>query len=168
MQAWKKYPIWKVPDFTLGLESFQSLCLPSTSDSVATPRRQQTYAFPGQQLRTFMETKQQKRAFKEEKMGGQIVEELSSWSLTNSDIKKDLSRPQKPQLVRDRAASEPKDGLVSGSSSFSSLSPPPHRAPSLFQRALKGACHARLPTSWGRSLSSGPRKAKESSDRAGH
>lgn len=118
---------------------------------------------PASSLELFMETKQQKRV-KEEKMYGQIVEELSAVELTNSDIKKDLSRPQKPQLVRQGCASEPKDGLQSGSSSFSSLSPsssqdhpsasapprepfpPSSRAPSLSQK------------------SSGPSESKESSD----
>ena len=118
---------------------------------------------PASSLELFMETKQQKRV-KEEKMYGQIVEELSAVELTNSDIKKDLSRPQKPQLVRQGCTSEPKDGLQSGSSSLSSLSPsssqdhpsasaplrepfpPSSRAPSLGQR------------------SSGPSESKESSD----
>lgn len=78
---------------------------------------------PASSLELFMETKQQKRV-KEEKMYGQIVEELSAVELTNSDIKKGLSRPQKPQLVRQGCASEPKDGCSqSRSSSFSSLSP---------------------------------------------
>lgn len=77
---------------------------------------------PASSLELFMETKQQKRV-KEEKMYGQIVEELSAVELTNSDIKKGLSRPQKPQLVRQGCASEPKDGSQSRSSSFSSLSP---------------------------------------------
>lgn len=63
-----------------------------------------------------METKQQKRV-KEEKMYGQIVEELSAVELTNSDIKKDFPRMQKPQLVRQSCATEPKESLPSVSSS---------------------------------------------------
>lgn len=65
-----------------------------------------------------METKQQKRV-KEEKMYGQIVEELSAVELTNSDIKKDFPRMQKPQLVRQSCATEPKESLPSMSSSSS-------------------------------------------------
>lgn len=160
----EKYPIWKVPQtLPLGLESSIPLCLPSTSDSVATLGGSKRMLSPASSLELFMETKQQKRV-KEEKMYGQIVEELSAVELTNSDIKKDLSRPQKPQLVRQGCASEPKDGLQSGSSSFSSLSPsssqdqpsasmplrepfpPSSRAPSLGQK------------------SSGPSESRESSD----
>nr|XP_010963957.1 transcription factor HIVEP2 [Camelus bactrianus]XP_045380560.1 transcription factor HIVEP2 [Camelus bactrianus]XP_045380561.1 transcription factor HIVEP2 [Camelus bactrianus]XP_045380562.1 transcription factor HIVEP2 [Camelus bactrianus]XP_045380563.1 transcription factor HIVEP2 [Camelus bactrianus]XP_045380564.1 transcription factor HIVEP2 [Camelus bactrianus]XP_045380565.1 transcription factor HIVEP2 [Camelus bactrianus]XP_045380566.1 transcription factor HIVEP2 [Camelus bactrianus]XP_ len=160
----EKYPLWKVPQtLPLGLESSIPLCLPSTSDGVATLGGSKRMLSPASSLELFMETKQQKRV-KEEKMYGQIVEELSAVELTNSDIKKDLSRPQKPQLVRQGCASEPKDGLQSGSSSFSSLSPsssqdhpstsvplreplpPSSRAPSLGQR------------------SSGPSESKESSD----
>lgn len=160
----EKYPIWKVPQtLPLGLESSIPLCLPSTSDSVATLGGSKRMLSPASSLELFMETKQQKRV-KEEKMYGQIVEELSAVELTSSDIKKDMSRPQKPQLVRQGCASEPKDGLQSGSSSFSSLSPsssqdhpsasmplrepfPPNsRAPSLGQK------------------SSGPSESRESSD----
>lgn len=160
----EKYPIWKVPQtLPLGLESSIPLCLPSTSDGVATLGGSKRMLSPASSLELFMETKQQKRV-KEEKMYGQIVEELSAVELTNSDIKKDLSRPQKPQLVRQGCTSEPKDGLQSGSSSLSSLSPsssqdhpsasaplrepfpPSSRAPSLGQR------------------SSGPSESKESSD----
>lgn len=160
----EKYPIWKVPQtLPLGLESSIPLCLPSTSDSAASLGGSKRMLSPASSLELFMETKQQKRV-KEEKMYGQIVEELSAVELTNSDIKKDLSRPQKPQLVRQGCASEPKDGLQSGSSSFSSLSPsssqdhpsasaplrepfpPSSRAPSLSQK------------------SSGPSESKESSD----
>ncbi|KAG8510865.1 Transcription factor HIVEP2, partial [Galemys pyrenaicus] len=160
----EKYPIWKVPQtLPLDLESSIPLCLPSTSDSVATLGGSKRMLSPASSLELFMETKQQKRV-KEEKMYGQIVEELSAVELTNSDIKKDLSRPQKPQLVRQGCASEPKDGSQSGSSSFSSLSPsssqdhpststplrepfqPSSRAPLLGQK------------------SSGPSESKESSD----
>lgn len=160
----EKYPIWKVPQtLPLGLESSIPLCLPSTSDGVATLGGSKRMLSPASSLELFMETKQQKRV-KEEKMYGQIVEELSAVELTSSDIKKDMSRPQKPQLVRQGCASEPKDGLQSGSSSFSSLSPsssqdhpsasmplrepfPPNsRAPSLGQK------------------SSGPSESRESSD----
>ncbi|XP_054553847.1 transcription factor HIVEP2 [Talpa occidentalis] len=160
----EKYPIWKVPQtLPLDLESSIPLCLPSTSDSVATLGGSKRMLSPASSLELFMETKQQKRV-KEEKMYGQIVEELSAVELTNSDIKKDLSRPQKPQLVRQGCASEPKDGSQSGSSSFSSLSPsssqdhpsastplrepyqPGSRAPLLGQK------------------SSGPSESKESSD----
>ena len=159
----EKCPIWKVPQtIPLGLESSIPLCLPSTSDSVATLGGSKRMLSPASSLELFMETKQQKRV-KEEKMYGQIVEELSAVELTNSDIKKDLSRPQKPQLVRQGCASEPKDGLPSVSSSFS-LSPsssqdhpsasvpsrepfpPSSRAPALGQK------------------SSGPSESKESSD----
>ncbi|XP_069866645.1 transcription factor HIVEP2 [Dipodomys merriami] len=119
----EKYPLWKVPQtLPLGLESSIPLCLPSTSDSAASLGGSKRMLSPASSLELFMETKQQKRV-KEEKMYGQIVEELSAVELTNSDIKKGLSRPQKPQLVRQGCASEPKDGLQSRSSSFSSLSP---------------------------------------------
>ena len=116
---------------------------------------------PASSLELFMETKQQKRV-KEEKMYGQIVEELSAVELTNSDIKKDLSRPQKPQLVRQGCASEPKDGLASGSSSFSSLSP------SSSQDHPSSSVPSREPGSraspLGQKSSSGPSESKESSD----
>lgn len=119
----EKYPLWKVPQtLPLGLESSIPLCLPSTSDSAASLGGSKRMLSPASSLELFMETKQQKRV-KEEKMYGQIVEELSAVELTNSDIKKGLSRPQKPQLVRQGCASEPKDGSQSRSSSFSSLSP---------------------------------------------
>ncbi|KAK2493630.1 hypothetical protein MC885_013894 [Smutsia gigantea] len=159
----EKCPIWKVPQtLPLGLESSIPLCLPSTSDSAATLGGSKRMLSPASSLELFMETKQQKRV-KEEKMYGQIVEELSAVELTSSDIKKDLPRPPKPQLVRQGCASEPKDGLWSGSSSFS-LSPsssqdhpsasmplrepfpPSSRAPSLGQK------------------SSGPSESRESSD----
>ncbi|XP_058163548.1 transcription factor HIVEP2 [Dasypus novemcinctus] len=119
----EKYPLWKVPQtLPLGLESSIPLCLPSTSDSAASLGGSKRMLSPASSLELFMETKQQKRV-KEEKMYGQIVEELSAVELTSSDIKKHLTRPPKPQLVRQGCASEPKDGSQSRSSSFSSLSP---------------------------------------------
>ncbi|XP_040094524.1 transcription factor HIVEP2 isoform X1 [Oryx dammah] len=161
----EKYPLWKVPQtLPLGLESSIPLCLPSTSDSVATLGGSKRMLSPASSLELFMETKQQKRV-KEEKMYGQIVEELSAVELTNSDIKKDLSRPQKPQLVRQGCASEPKDGLASGSSSFSSLSPsssqdhPSSSVPSR-EPGMPGSRASPL----GQKSSSGPSESKESSD----
>lgn len=162
----EKYPLWKVPQtLPLGLESSIPLCLPSTSDSAASLGGSKRMLSPASSLELFMETKQQKRV-KEEKMYGQIVEELSAVELTNSDIKKGLSRPQKPQLVRQGCASEPKDGSSqSRSSSFSSLSPsssqdhpaasgpfPPNR------EILSGS---RAPP---RRKFSGPSESRESSD----
>uniref|UniRef100_A0A8C5JXL0 Human immunodeficiency virus type I enhancer binding protein 2 n=1 Tax=Jaculus jaculus TaxID=51337 RepID=A0A8C5JXL0_JACJA len=166
----EKYPLWKVPQtLPLGLESSIPLCLPSTSDSAASLGGSKRMLSPASSLELFMETKQQKRV-KEEKMYGQIVEELSAVELTNSDIKKGISRPQKPQLVRQGCASEPKDGLQSRSSSFSSLSPSssqdhpstsgPSREPFLPSREMLSGSRAPLP----QRKSSGPTDSRESSD----
>ncbi|KAM5263137.1 transcription factor HIVEP2 [Ctenodactylus gundi] len=166
----EKYPLWKVPQtLPLGLESSIPLCLPSTSDSVASLGGSKRMLSPASSLELFMETKQQKRV-KEEKMYGQIVEELSAVELTNSDIKKDLSRPQKHQLVRQGCASEPKDGSQSRSSSFSSLSP----SSSQDHPSVSGPSREPFPTnkempSGSRGLPSGqkpstPSESKESSD----
>ncbi|KAM4865841.1 transcription factor HIVEP2 isoform 1-T2 [Thomomys bottae] len=166
----EKYPLWKVPQtLPLGLESSIPLCLPSTSDSAASLGGSKRMLSPASSLELFMETKQQKRV-KEEKMYGQIVEELSAVELTNSDIKKGLSRPQKPQLVRQGCASEPKDGLQSRSSSFSSLSPSssqdypsangPSREP--FPPSREMLSGSRVPPSGQKS--SGLSESKESSD----
>lgn len=90
--------------------------------------------------------------------------------LTNSDLKKGLSRPQKPQLVRQGCASEPKDGLQSRSSSFSSLSPSssqdhpsasgPSREPFPPSREMLSGSRA-TPSGL---KSSGPSESRESSD----
>ncbi|OXB62244.1 hypothetical protein ASZ78_015170 [Callipepla squamata] len=113
----EKYPLWKVPQtLSLGLEPSIPLCLTSSSDMASTLGGSKRMLSPASSLELFMETKQQKRV-KEEKMYGQIVEELSAVELTNSDIKKDFPRMQKPQLVRQSCATEPKEGLPSASSS---------------------------------------------------
>ncbi|KAM7172493.1 transcription factor HIVEP2 isoform 1-T10 [Macrochelys suwanniensis] len=113
----EKYPLWKVPQtLPLGLESSIPLCLTSSSDTASTLGGSKRMLSPASSLELFMETKQQKRV-KEEKMYGQIVEELSAVELTNSDIKKDFPRPQKPQLVRQSCATEPKESVPSMSSS---------------------------------------------------
>ncbi|XP_006891728.1 PREDICTED: transcription factor HIVEP2 [Elephantulus edwardii] len=158
----EKYPIWKVPQtLPLGLESTIPLCLPSTSDGVATLGGSKRMLSPASSLELFMETKQQKRV-KEEKMYGQIVEELSAVELTNSDIKKDLSRPQKPQLVRQGCASEPKDGSQSRSSSFSSLSP------SSSQDHPSASTPSREPFPPGREMLSGSRTLPPGQRSSGH
>ncbi|XP_014381008.1 transcription factor HIVEP2 isoform X1 [Alligator sinensis] len=114
----EKYPLWKVPQtLPLGLESSIPLCLTSSSDTASNLGGSKRMLSPASSLELFMETKQQKRV-KEEKMYGQIVEELSAVELTNSDIKKDFPRPQKPQLVRQSCATEPKENLPSTSSSL--------------------------------------------------
>ncbi|XP_006128854.2 transcription factor HIVEP2 [Pelodiscus sinensis] len=113
----EKYPLWKVPQtLPLGLESSIPLCLTSSSDTASTLGGSKRMLSPASSLELFMETKQQKRV-KEEKMYGQIVEELSAVELTNSDIKKDFPKPQKPQLVRQSCATEPKESVPSVSSS---------------------------------------------------
>uniref|UniRef100_A0A8C3S6B4 C2H2-type domain-containing protein n=1 Tax=Chelydra serpentina TaxID=8475 RepID=A0A8C3S6B4_CHESE len=120
----EKYPLWKVPQtLPLGLEASIPLCLTSSSDTASTLGGSKRMLSPASSLELFMETKQQKRV-KEEKMYGQIVEELSAVELTNSDIKKDFPRPQKPQLVRQSCATEPKESVpsMSSSSPFSSSS----------------------------------------------
>ncbi|XP_024075850.1 transcription factor HIVEP2 [Terrapene carolina triunguis] len=118
----EKYPLWKVPQtLPLGLESSIPLCLTSSSDTASTLGGSKRMLSPASSLELFMETKQQKRV-KEEKMYGQIVEELSAVELTNSDIKKDFPRPQKPQLVRQSCATEPKESVQSMSSSSPSSS----------------------------------------------
>lgn len=113
----EKYPLWKVPQtLPLGLESSIPLCLTSSSDTASTLGGSKRMLSPASSLELFIETKQQKRV-KEEKMYGQIVEELSAVELTNSDIKKDFPRLQKPQLVRQSCATEPKESVPSLSSS---------------------------------------------------
>ncbi|XP_051020147.1 transcription factor HIVEP2 [Acomys russatus] len=161
----EKYPLWKVPQtLPLGLESSIPLCLPSTSDSAASLGGSKRMLSPASSLELFMETKQQKRV-KEEKMYGQIVEELSAVELTNSDMKKGLSRPQKPQLVRQGCASEPKDGSQSRSSSFSSLSPSSSQdhpsASGPFPPSREILPGSRAPP---RRKFSGPSESRESSD----
>nr|XP_033792362.1 transcription factor HIVEP2 [Geotrypetes seraphini]XP_033792363.1 transcription factor HIVEP2 [Geotrypetes seraphini]XP_033792364.1 transcription factor HIVEP2 [Geotrypetes seraphini] len=112
----EQYPLWKVPHtLPLGLESAIPLCLPSSSDTASPLGGGKRMLSPASSLELFIKTKQQKRV-KEEKMYGQIVEELSAVELTSSDIKKDLSRSPKPQLVRQSCTTEPKDSVSSLSS----------------------------------------------------
>ncbi|XP_002937260.1 transcription factor HIVEP2 [Xenopus tropicalis] len=115
-----EHPIWKVPP-TFDLDSAIPLCLASNSDSVATFGGGKRMLSPASSLELFMETKQQKRV-KEERMYGQIVKELSAVELTNSDIKKDLTRTSKPQLVRQGRTTEQKDNLPSIGTSSPPLS----------------------------------------------
>lgn len=113
----EKYPLWKVPQtLSLNLESSIPLCLTSSSDTASTLGGNKRMLSPASSLELFMETKQQKRV-KDEKMYGQIVEELSAVELTNSDIKKSFPRPPKPQLVRQSCTTEPKESLPSTLSS---------------------------------------------------
>ncbi|NXS42708.1 ZEP2 factor, partial [Balaeniceps rex] len=101
----EKYPLWKVPQtLPLGLEPPIPLCLPSSSDMASTLGGSKRMLSPASSLELFMETKQQKRV-KEEKMYGQIVEELSAVEM------------KKPQLVSRSCAPEPKESLPSMSSS---------------------------------------------------
>ncbi|XP_063299389.1 transcription factor HIVEP2 [Pelobates fuscus] len=116
----EQYPLWKVPQtLPLGLESEIPLCLTSNSESASTYGGGKRMLSPASSLELFIETKQQKRV-KEEKMYGQIVKELSAVELTNSDIKKNLPRTSKPQLVRQGHTTEQKDSLSSATES-----PPP-------------------------------------------
>ncbi|XP_053566614.1 transcription factor HIVEP2 [Bombina bombina] len=116
----EQYPLWKVPQtLPLGLETAIPLCLASSSDNSSTFGVGKRMLSPASSLELFIETKQQKRV-KEEKMYGQIVKELSAVELTNSDIKKDLSRTSKHQLVRQGRTTEQKDSLSSPSSSSNS------------------------------------------------
>lgn len=118
----EQYPIWKVPQtLPLGIESTIPLCLVSTSDSASTFGGGKRMLSPASSLELFMETKQQKRV-KEERMYGQIVKELSAVELSNSDIKKNLSRTSKPQLVRQGRTTEQKDILSSAQTPPPSLS----------------------------------------------
>ncbi|XP_053146120.1 transcription factor HIVEP2 [Hemicordylus capensis] len=113
----EKYPLWKAPQtLSLNLDSSIPLCLTSSSDTASTLGGNKRMLSPASSLELFMETKQQKRV-KDEKMYGQIVEELSAVELTNSDIKKSFSRPQKPQLVRQSCTTEPKESVPSTLSS---------------------------------------------------
>ncbi|XP_072265126.1 transcription factor HIVEP2 [Pyxicephalus adspersus] len=119
----EQYPIWKVPQtLPLGIESTIPLCLVSTSDSASTFGGGKRMLSPASSLELFMETKQQKRV-KEERMYGQIVKELSAVELSNSDIKKNLSRTSKPQLIRQGRTTEQKDILSSAQT------PPPSNSP---------------------------------------
>lgn len=107
----EQYPLWKMPQsLPLGIESTIPLCLVPASDSTSTFGGGKRMLSPASSLELFMETKQQKRV-KEERMYGQIVKELSAVELNNSDIKKDLSRATKPQLVRQGHTTEKKDIL---------------------------------------------------------
>ncbi|XP_042317053.1 transcription factor HIVEP2 [Sceloporus undulatus] len=113
----EKYPLWKVPQtLSLNLDSSIPLCLTSSSDTSSTLGGNKRMLSPASSLELFMETKQQKRV-KDEKMYGQIVEELSAVELTSSDIKKSFPRPQKPQLVRQSCTTEPKEMVPSTLSS---------------------------------------------------
>ncbi|KAM9315592.1 transcription factor HIVEP2 [Gastrophryne carolinensis] len=108
----EQYPLWKMPQtLPLGIESTIPLCLVPTSDSVSNFGGGKRMLSPASSLELFIETKQQKRV-KEERMYGQIVKELSAVELTNSDIKKDVSRTTKPQLVRQGHTTEKKDILL--------------------------------------------------------
>ncbi|XP_028579402.2 transcription factor HIVEP2 [Podarcis muralis] len=107
--------LWKVPQtLSLNLDPSIPLCLTSSSDSASTLGGNKRMLSPASSLELFMETKQQKRV-KDEKMYGQIVEELSAVELTSSDIKKSFPRPQKPQLVRQSCTTEPKESVPSSS-----------------------------------------------------
>ncbi|XP_069462905.1 transcription factor HIVEP2 [Ambystoma mexicanum] len=109
----EQYPLWKVPHtLPLGLEAGIPLCLASNTDTASSLGGAKRMLSPASSLELFVETKQQKRV-KEEKMYGQIVEELSAVELTNSDIKKDLPRSAKPQLVRQCCTTESKDSQPS-------------------------------------------------------
>ncbi|KAG8444294.1 hypothetical protein GDO86_009469 [Hymenochirus boettgeri] len=108
-----EHPLWKVPQtLPLNLESAIPFCLTSNSDSVASFGGGKRMLSPASSLELVMETKQQKRV-KEERMYGQIVKELKAVELSNSDIKKDLLRSSKPQLVRQGRTTEQKDKLSS-------------------------------------------------------
>lgn len=133
----EQYPLWKVPQtLPLGLESTIPLCLVSSSDSASSFGGGKRMLSPASSLELFMETKQQKRV-KDEKMYGQIVKELSAVELTNSDIKKNLSRTSKPQLVRQGRTLEQKDGLSSTTQAPSpSLSNSPLSTSSSVEKAL--------------------------------
>ncbi|XP_044279383.1 transcription factor HIVEP2 [Varanus komodoensis] len=116
----EKYPLWKVPQtLSLNLDSSIPLCLTSSSDTASTLGGNKRMLSPASSLELFMETKQQKRV-KDEKMYGQIVEELSAVELTSSDIKKSFPRQQKPQLVRQSCTTEPSTSPSSPLSSSSS------------------------------------------------
>ncbi|XP_063773560.1 transcription factor HIVEP2 [Pseudophryne corroboree] len=133
----EQYPLWKVPrTLPLDLDSAIPLCLVSTSDSASPFGGGKRVLSPASSLELFMETKQQKRV-KEEKMYGQIVKELSAVELTNSDIKKDLSRTSKPQLVRQGRTTEQKDVLTSVTQTLSpSLSNSPLSTSSCVETSL--------------------------------
>ncbi|XP_061480008.1 transcription factor HIVEP2 isoform X2 [Rhineura floridana] len=118
----EKCSLWKAPQtLSLNLDSSIPLCLTSSSDSASTLGGNKRMLSPASSLELFMETKQQKRV-KDEKMYGQIVEELSAVELTSSDIKKSFPRPQKPQLVRQSCTTEPKESVPSTLSSSPLLS----------------------------------------------
>ncbi|KAM4772208.1 transcription factor HIVEP2 [Rhinophrynus dorsalis] len=129
----EQYPLWKVPQtLPLNLESAIPLCLASNSDSASTFGGGKRMLSPASSLELFIETKQQKRV-KDEKMYGQIVKELSAVELSNSDIKKDLSRTSKPQLVRQGRTTEHKE-----SCSSVALSPPPSSSNSPISSLAEG------------------------------
>lgn len=109
----EEYPLWKVPrTLPLGLETAIPLCLASSTDAASTLGGSKRMLSPASSLELFVETKQQKRV-KDEKMYGQIVEELSAVELTNTDGKKDLPRSPKPLLVRQCRTTVSKDTLTS-------------------------------------------------------
>ncbi|KAG2457926.1 ZEP2 factor, partial [Polypterus senegalus] len=115
-----RYPLWKVPQpLTSRLEAGIPLCLTSGSitvtDASSSIGGSKRMLSPASSLELFMETKQQKRV-KEEKMYGQIVEELSAVELSNSGVTKDHSKYQKPEAGRREGSGALKEGMVSSSS----------------------------------------------------
>ncbi|XP_033873748.3 transcription factor HIVEP2-like [Acipenser ruthenus] len=114
-----RYPLWKVPQPLPGrLDSGIPLCLTSgsisTTDASSNIGGSKRMLSPASSLELFVETKQQKRV-KEEKMYGQIVEELSAVELNNSNVTKNNSKSQKPGLVRHKGTVEFKEGICSPS-----------------------------------------------------
>ncbi|XP_033859927.1 transcription factor HIVEP2-like [Acipenser ruthenus] len=114
-----RYPLWKVPQPLPGrLDSGIPLCLTSgsisTTDASSNIGGSKRMLSPASSLELIMETKQQKRV-KEEKMYGQIVEELSAVELSNSNVTQDNSKSQKPELVRHKDTVEFKEVMSSPS-----------------------------------------------------
>ncbi|XP_075718699.1 transcription factor HIVEP2 [Rhinoderma darwinii] len=136
----EQYPLWKVPQtLPLGLESTIPLCLVTSSDSASSFGAGKRMLSPASSLELFMETKQQKRV-KDEKMYGQIVKELSAVELTNSDIKKNLSRTPKPQLVRQGRTIEQKE---SHSSATRTPSPSLSNSPLSTSSCIEKICESK-------------------------
>uniref|UniRef100_W5LX11 HIVEP zinc finger 2a n=1 Tax=Lepisosteus oculatus TaxID=7918 RepID=W5LX11_LEPOC len=123
-----RYPLWKVPQPLPGrLDTGIPLCLTtgsiSTTDASSSIGGSKRMLSPASSLELFMETKQQKRV-KEEKMYGQIVEELSAVELSNSNVTKGNTKSQKTDHLRHDGTGEYPERMSPSLLDFSSSRAP--------------------------------------------
>ncbi|XP_036398626.1 human immunodeficiency virus type I enhancer-binding protein 2 homolog isoform X2 [Megalops cyprinoides] len=110
------YPFWKVPDPPL-VQLNTGIPLSLTCGSIVTTDASsmgssKRLLSPASSLELFTEIKQQKRV-KEERMYGQIVEELSAVELGNSSTASDAGKLQKPGLEKDDGSADHQEGMAS-------------------------------------------------------